>query len=425
MHAAPTQLSELPPYLLYVLLNPTFNPKVAFVLYATVGLLLLLFLAIGIALLMRPIEDDEASEEQYPAGGEEFERLEVGEAFEGLDLEGTPAVPRTPTSSRRVSLPPMSPRRRLAVAGVIALVLLAFWIAAGYSTSDSRVCKDCHFPAAGHAKAVAGKDPHAHAPCVSCHESGSVIGRYVTDVPARLIHFAGVQSGGLLQLPYGHVSVAACSSCHRQALTGVVIDHTRGLKISHKEPLSASATCLDCHALSGGIVATHNAGMTPCLRCHDGKRASAACGTCHDEKASSAARSRATTSFADVQIPNLSCGGCHDEKKECDSCHGIRMPHSTEFTTYAHARAAAVDFWYNGGKTCARCHAASRHPCQRCHSALLGKAHGIGTTSAAIAHKTATNSACDTCHSQYAYLGTRDFCKDLCHAPAAIAGSPR
>ena len=169
-------------------------------------------------------------------------------------------------------------------------------------------------------------------------------------------------------------------------------------------------------------MAAHNAGMDPCLRCHDDVGASAKCATCHVKNAAAAARVRAT-SLARPQIEQVSCGGCHDEVRDCDPCHGMRMPHTNEFMSHAHARAAAVDFWYNGGKSCGRCHSESRRPC-RCHSGQLGHAHGT-TPWLAKGHQAAEVSACNTCHATYAYVTTRDFCKDVCHSEAAIAASPR
>ena len=87
-------------------------------------------------------------------------------------------------------------------------------------------------------------------------------------------------------------------------------------------------------------------------------------------------RALARPRFRDAQIRDVSCSGCHDEERDCDPCHGLRMPHTTEFKLHAHARAAAVDIWYNGGKACGRCHTDSRNPCGRCHSELMGAAHG-------------------------------------------------
>jgi len=172
------------------------------------------------------------------------------------------------------------------------------------------------------------------------------------------------------------------------------------------------------------VVSGHNAGMDACLRCHNGEQASADCTMCHDEGVASAAQAQATT-LADVQIPDVSCSGCHDQAEECDWCHGgVRLPHSVEFKMYAHARAGAVDLWYESGKTCAPCHNASRRPCQQCHGVLLGTGHGGGSWMAQT-HQTAAEASCDSCHGQLAYAATRDFCKDVCHTPAAEAASPR
>jgi hypothetical protein len=302
-------------------------------------------------------------------------------------------------------------------------VLALVWGVAGYTTSDSAVCMGCHGATSEHAKALAGSNRHDKTACVACHEGGGVFGRYFGKVPARAAHFADSQTGTRLQDDYGRVTTSACESCHRKALVGVATNKTRGLKMSHKEPLAASATCLDCHELKGGVVGSYNAGMGPCMRCHDSKQASAKCTTCHDVNAASAARAR-TTTFTAEQIPDLKCGGCHNEKRDCDGCHGLRMPHSREFMGYAHSRSAAVDIWYNGGRGCAKCHTATRRPCTKCHSGIMGHAHGGGSAMAST-HKRATSVGCDTCHQQFAYMSTRDFCKDICHSPAAVAASPR
>ena len=207
---------------------------------------------------------------------------------------------------------------------------------------------------------------------MSCHEPGGVIGRYVTGVPLRLLHSATASTGAGNAGDYGQATTRACTSCHAAALAGTTTNAERGLKMSHAEPLAASASCIDCHTMRNGIVSVHNAGMKPCLRCHDDVKASSACTTCHEGTVAAAARAR-TTSFQSVQISEVTCGGCHNEKRDCDTCHGIRMPHTTKFMAGAHARAAAVDIWYNGGATCRRCHTATRRPCTKCHSLVDGK----------------------------------------------------
>jgi hypothetical protein len=391
------QLNQSVSGLVVILLNPGMNMKVALPLYATIGVLLLIVLLVAVMSVMSSPEDEAAV-----AASRQQKRL----------------AREKPKTAR-----PMSPQNRILVGLGLIAVLICVWVAAGVTTSDTRMCKSCHWAASEHAKAAAGTDPHARVDCVSCHESGGFAGRYLTGVPLRAVHLA-VAAGGTGDVPeYGSVTTKSCASCHAASLWGKSTNAERGLKMSHAEPMAASATCLDCHQMRAGVVSVHNAGMTPCLRCHDGKKASSACPTCHVENAASAARAR-TTSFQNTQIKDISCSGCHNEKRDCDPCHGVRMPHTTEFMGGGHARAAVVDFWYNDGKVCSRCHTAKRRPCTKCHTSLIGKAHGTDG-SLAKSHQGASATSCDSCHRQYAPNASRDFCKDVCHSGDAIASSPR
>lgn len=420
MEEAAGRLADLPSYLLYLLIHPTFNLTAALLLYGIIAVLLLLTLVASIMFLTRRPEEVEADDEPDVDALTKFDELDSGERFEGI--EERPAPSTTAERLPRPKRPPLSARAKQVLAIGIVLTVLVAWGVTGYTTSDSELCKSCHWPAAQHAMAAKGTDLHAGTPCVSCHERGGVFGRYVVSVPSRVIHFIESQDSAPVH-EYGQVTTSACSACHAKALEKQTASKARGLLMSHKEPLASGATCIDCHTLRGGIVGTHNQGMAPCLRCHDSKTVSNECNVCHDEKAASAARAR-TTSFTDVQIPNVKCGGCHDEKQSCDPCHGLRMPHTKEFMATGHARAGVVDFWYNGGKTCSKCHTKTRRSCQNCHSSILGRAHGEGN-GLASGHKVSQSTSCNSCHGQYAFISTRDFCKDLCHTPAAIANSPR
>ena len=380
-----------------ILITPASNMRVAFLLYATIGVFLLLVLVIGVMLVIGAPEDAPTESASPQTRKNAVEK----------------------TRARRAT----GPKTRAVVGLGFATILLGVWVAAGFTTSDSGLCKSCHWPAARHVASAKGNDPHAKTDCVSCHESGGIAGRYVTGVPLRALHLALTWTGAGNELEYGHVTSRACGRCHEKALRGTVTNAARGLSVSHAEPLAASASCLDCHTMRNGIVSVHNAGMKQCLRCHDDRRASAKCATCHARRVASAVRIR-TTSFRKAQIQEVSCGGCHDEKRDCDPCHGARMPHSGEFMKGVHARAAAADIWFNGGKGCGKCHTGSRNPCTRCHTNLMGKAHGKNSGMSS-SHKRGSSAHCNSCHMNYAYPVTRDFCKDLCHSKAAIAASPR
>lgn len=400
-----TTLQTLPEELGILLTDPMSNLTAALLLYAVIGTLVAMVLVIAIMFLMGGDDDDEYEDEASPGDSTSSAALAV------VRVEEAPAPPPAPKTPGQLAFS----------LAFVAGVLIAAWAVTGYSTSTDQVCLSCHAETA-HTLTAGKTDPHADAPCVSCHEPGGMASRVTGNLAPRVLHFADASlSDASLVEEYGRITQSSCLSCHDMRDNGDVVDKERGLRMSHAEPIDASIECIECHTPVSGMVANHNAGMNSCLRCHDSTKASAECSTCHDRSAAQAARSEVTTAYAAVQVDEVRCGSCHDEKRQCDSCHGIRMPHTTEFKAYAHARAGAADFWYNGGKGCAKCHTPQRRPCQKCHSDLLGKGH---QPSQAINHRNAVEMQCNGCHRGYAYTSGRNFCTDLCHTPAAIKESP-
>jgi hypothetical protein len=388
-----------------LLTDPTSNLKAALILYGIIGIIVLIILVAGITLLMGTSEDED----------EEFsEDREFYPEDEDYDVEAS--EDDAPLEPAR---PPLHP---LITAALVTALVVSVWVLAGFTTSTNEVCSACHI-ASVHSKAQGTKDPHGSSDCVACHESGGVFGRYVGAVPARMLHFVSGGTGRSAQADYGKVSSSACSACHQKDIAGVTLNPDTGVRMSHAEPLAAKATCLDCHVVANGVVSLQTVGMRSCLRCHNNVTTSSKCSVCHDKQTAAAARAK-TTKLAKAQVTDIKCGGCHDQKKECDSCHGVRMPHTLAFKAYAHARAGAVDFWYNGGKGCAgsSCHSATRRPCTKCHTSVLGHGH---TPAMAIDHQTATSARCNLCHIAMANPRSRDFCTDLCHTEAAKQESPR
>lgn len=411
-------LTRIPGELLTLLVDPTSNLLAALVLYGIITVLLLIVVVGAILFLISAPDDEEGNggEEPDTARGPDADDDAVAAEAPGRVSGDAPPEP-APAS---LAGPAPAPRRPAVVAAWVVVVVAGVWLTTGVSTSTDALCVSCHLETP-HTLAAEADDPHADTACVSCHEPGGWFGRYVGAVPSRVAHLVD----GLMETAaaddYGRVTQDACSSCHGRQIRGVTTNVDRGLKMSHEQPVAAGIRCVDCHRLSAGIVAGHDAGMNPCLRCHDSEQASADCETCHDKTAAAAARVR-TLPAARPQVEQVRCGGCHDEAAECDSCHGTRMPHSIDFMRYAHARAGAVDIWYNGGRACAKCHTPERRPCQRCHTNILGKGHGPVM---AGDHRVAAEQACNTCHQTWAYAPRRDFCLDLCHTEAAIAESPR
>ncbi len=398
-------VARLPEMLVTLLTDPGSNLEAALVLYAIIGITLLMVLIVAIMIIMATSDDEEV------------------EAV-GSEASGPGRMPGTTVPATTGPQKPRDPRAPLVTFGVTLAIVAAVWVAAGYTTAHSAICTGCHV-VTPHDVAEVDRDPHAAVSCVACHEPGGLVGRYTADMPSRVLHFIDGVVDPRVQEDYGRVRQAACTSCHAVDVVGIAFDELRGISMSHAEPLEASARCLDCHRMQDGVVGAHNAGMNPCLRCHDSLTASSECSTCHDEDAAVAARVR-TDSLARVQIPEVSCSGCHDEVRQCDPCHGLRLPHTQEFMVYAHSRSAAVDIWYNDGRGCqgSDCHTPVRRPCAQsgCHGSLIGEGHGAGM---ADAHQNASSERCNTCHQRWAYSPARDFCLDLCHAPAAIEYSPR
>ncbi|MCL4554236.1 MAG: hypothetical protein M1565_03760 [Actinobacteria bacterium] len=398
-----TSLSGLWTRLLTLLLDPATDIGAALALYAILGTLLAIILVIAIMFVVGSPEDEAIDSEHM-----------------GIDHPPLEKLSEPPDSDVPPPLPPRTPKERLAALGITVAVASLVWVIAGYSTSTTWVCASCHTETV-HTVSDTAADPHSGVSCVACHEPGGLLARVSIGLPDRSMHFLSQLAGIPEQYPYGRPTQAACLNCHSPDVAGVALDDYRGIRVSHQEPLEAGATCLDCHRLADGSVAAHNAGMSPCLRCHNATIASAACDTCH--VGDPAAASAPSTANATVQIENLSCGGCHDEERSCDPCHGgFRLPHSREFIMVSHARVAFVDFVENDGRRCAQCHTETRNPCSQCHTPMLGSAHGPGLMQD---HQGATAAGCDTCHQQWAFSQERDFCADVCHTDAAIRYSPR
>ena len=234
---------------------------------------------------------------------------------------------------------------------------------------------------------------------------------YTTAVPRRVEHMVVGITQELPSSAYGRAE-GSCVVCHRKDVAQTTTNEARAVKVSHAEPLEAGAACLDCHGPRDGVIGLATAGMQPCLRCHDDATAPAECTYGHtgDIALAVAARSGPTTATAEVLVREIDCGGCH-EQESCDSCHGIRLPHTPDFMAYAHAREGVEDLWYNGGETCGKCHNDDSRPCTSCHGGAF-LSHGIEF---AARHSQGSSNGCDVCHSSMAYRNDRDFC-GLCHA---------
>ena len=350
-----------------VLRNPAANPLQAAVLLAmALVLALIILLSIVLAIMRSSVEDEYPLTEQAPEG----EQTPEGEESAGESAEESVGESAAPVKRKRAL-------SWLTVTSIIILVFIAVWITAGITTSNSQICTSCHFNTA-HSSAPVG-DQHAGVSCVLCHETGGPVAHVTVNLATRVEHVILAQSKSARALAYGRpVASDGCLRCHRTQISATYFNRVQSVRMSHKEPLAAGAQCVDCHPLTSGAIGIQTVGMSPCLRCHDGSSAKAACSECHVGDPSGAIRSTVpTNAMASAQVPNPECTGCHKDMTKCNACHGISMPHSAVFKQYAHARAGALDIWYNGGKTCAKCHYPGHNDCVQggCHATPVSWGH--------------------------------------------------
>lgn len=386
--------------------DPYSNITAALLLLAAVVLVVLIIASIVIAVV--------TGWTSRPRGQQEIEELQY--LISVLDAEQTgEAPPERPSATPPERWARLRAFPWLAFIGISFVATLVMGLSLGATTGSSEVCGTCH-TGTSHSKAVrAGiADAHRKVDCIACHESSGWLGSLSIEVPGRFAHFANALKKDPPPTGYGSVVSAPCYSCHRSVARETTTDKKRGVKMAHKQPLEAGAECRDCHTSPKGVVSSLTVGMTPCLRCHDGKKQSSECTLCHTKDVGVA--TRAHIDPVDLKgrdlIETPDCGSCHDVATKCDPCHGgVRMPHTQLFKAYAHAREGTKDLWFNSGKACRTCHTAARRPCTKCHVMLPGHPvrewpalHGVGDNAA----------ACATCHDEKANVPGRDFCK-LCH----------
>jgi hypothetical protein len=327
--------------------------------------------------------------------------------------------PATAEAGSEAGSPGSSERRKapnslfLALTGPVAvgvLVVAAFLGVYVATSTDVYCAKTCH----GSSEGVLQASQLRHAPCVACHEAGYVA--IFSNASSRLRMVTAYALGHSPADASVVVDSRQCLGCHAR-VAGKTTVSTEGLRMSHKEVVSAGQPCRECHAQSGHVNDVYTSTMSACLPCHDTRVASADCITCHtqDPSAASLASGQAgerlgTGSFVypAVRAANRQCGGCHDQEKKCDSCHGLRMPHSEAFKKAAHARSAAFD----KKAACWKCHDPQWCSNGNCHYGSF-KAHAGDWESE---HKRSAWDAGCVCHQDRGTARTGPMCA-LCHAP--------
>lgn len=335
---------------------------------------------------------------------------------EDAEADELPTEPGPDQDAKKASKAEARKRRarieRNVTAWGIPILIFAALISGYYITgSDAYCAKTCH----ANQPAVKAAVTLNHASCVDCHEQPGVLA-IPGNVASRFSMVVGQVRG---KSPAGVVLVPSqsCVRCHSTTIETVSVSST-GVRMSHSQPTAAGYTCTACHPVAGHA-ARKTYSMSSCLPCHDGTKASSACITCHagDAIQSAVASAKDSTGtigsgnviYPVVDVASTNCGGCHDQAKQCDTCHGLRMPHSDEFVASGHARYAA----FSGKQMCWKCH--TQAFCGECHMNFLSEGHASNwaTTHGA----TGWQGGC-SCHAARVGGLKTSFCY-LCHQPAA------
>lgn len=367
-----------------------------------------------------------------------------------MDSHKSTHEPVTPVPTPPVGKPRRVRRVTLAIAGVVAIAMLALGVVAMARATDSPTfCGSaCHEMGPFHTAWSSG--PHHDIACIECHTDPNPVARLGHKVVALqevVDHFKGVPSFPLATAP--DVPDSRCIRCHQK----VVVNEAGFSHAYH----ATRGSCVKCHDEVGHKVTTlalKNAGIrtvayrhetTPtagatstvapgkgkadivghitvgCSNCHD--MATMKCADCHTPSARHANRPKDCTV---CHAPGARFVFTHPQRTDCASCHtgpasvnpplpkNVKLPaHSWEVTdcVQCHASGPGIDWKFSHPQinACAKCHIApSNHKwgttCTDCHKAGPGK-------SFAFTHPSRTD--CQNCHNRPS--GHRSGTCSTCH----------
>ncbi len=155
----------------------------------------------------------------------------------------------------------------------------------------------------------------------------------------------------------------ACQQCHT---TYRVVSASGDLLIPHRAHIEVlKMSCSDCHR---ALVHTQNTRgvntpqMKMCLKCHDGRKASAQCKSCHTEKAyPESHRAKDWIKVHSERAEDKSCAKCHAWTPDfCKECHSKKPESHAGNWKKLHAKPAKEN-----SKRCMICH--KKKKCLECH----------------------------------------------------------
>jgi len=315
----------------------------------------------------------------------------------------------------------------LRAAGLVLLGIVVLAIAFDAVTSSPRLCVSCHEmrPRA----ASWQQSAHTGVSCWKCHQEPRPWYAY----PLRLVDRGQLlardvrahRSGEVSKPVDGPVPGVApvqdevCLQCHepnRKATSGFRI------KINHVEHAKRNGSCISCHVRTAHPLANRGTPLTlmsQCFTCHgtaEKPEASTACVLCHPtgyklvpqshEPKDWVPQKHATTAKADPK----QCTMCH-ERSFCDDCHGLEMPHPTDWSQGPDGHAAFAE---TNRAVCTKCHTEKPDLCSMCHHKAYDPMVGSWVKQHFIEVQTDGAQDCMECHAP-------SYCVS-CHVSWASSG---
>ncbi len=271
-------------------------------------------------------------------------------------------------------------------------------------TMQSSFCNTCHEMRKDYQAWESSS--HQEINCVSCHIEPGVLNLLIhklATLKELYNHFRGFEepinknSELSKKLPENN-----CLNCHSLVKVtpreGMIINHD-----AHKGKL----TCAYCHNRVGhpGMDGYYNRmKMSECMKCHDGKKAPRECNVCHTSEFKITPKSHDILDWRrkhgkKAKKDDKPCLFCHYEKKDCLACHGMEMPHISnwirlhqrEKRLFGLCKKCHPDPYY-----CEKCHHPGYDPKRESWRSVHRRTVGrIGNSHCLLCHK---SSYCLSCH---------------------------
>jgi nitrate/TMAO reductase-like tetraheme cytochrome c subunit len=293
--------------------------------------------------------------------------------------------------------------------GVLLIVIVSvLGFGVDQVVSSPALCGSCH--EMGSRASAWAVSPHAKVKCVSCHVSshpwyafpvttlsrGAFLGRKVAE------HFTGrEETPADSRVTGASMPDSVCLSCHdpnRQPTAGL------GILIDHAKHAKRNRACISCHITVAHPTPSRGTALSfmgQCYTCHGNAKypkASARCTVCHPADFALLPNSHKAAAWKTghgkvKESDPTQCLMCH-KQSFCDGCHGLKMPHPTDWVSKTGHPAAAA----RNRAVCSRCHGDQPDMCTVCHHKAYEPSRGTWVAQHFNEVKRSGASACLECH---------------------------